>query len=288
MKFRIFSDVHAEFFNTPSYQSKKFERVLNRYIPETAEDHDTILLCAGDMGVLGGSNSKTSFMPVMKLLGKRFKEVICIPGNHEYYGTVGLFGNIHNWWKEHGNLNNVTLLENQYKCIGNICIIGCTLWTDFQGYPVARLHAESVMNDFKQIKTGILHTHTEPYVHRIGTHKTITTADMIDEHSKSVEFIKEALRYCTTARMTPVVLTHHAPSFASVASRFKGDLLNSAFASDLSALIFEYAPAYWVHGHMHDSADYTLGNCRVLCNPLGYHGYEINRMFNSSLSITID
>ena len=26
----------------------------------------------------------------------------------------------------------------------------------------------------------------------------------------------------------------------------------------------------WIHGHVHESYDYDIGNCRVVCNPRGY------------------
>jgi hypothetical protein len=30
----------------------------------------------------------------------------------------------------------------------------------------------------------------------------------------------------------------------------------------------------WTHGHTHDTFDYMVGSCRVICNPRGYTGYE--------------
>jgi hypothetical protein len=32
----------------------------------------------------------------------------------------------------------------------------------------------------------------------------------------------------------------------------------------------------WVHGHVHDSFDYTVGKCRVIANP---RGYARNRLY---------
>jgi hypothetical protein len=41
------------------------------------------------------------------------------------------------------------------------------------------------------------------------------------------------------------------------------------FASDLDHLV--RAPvALWVHGHTHESLDYTVNGTRVFCNPRGY------------------
>jgi Icc-related predicted phosphoesterase len=68
--------------------------------------------------------------------------------------------------------------------------------------------------------------------------------------------------------MPTVVLTHHAPHPGSVHERFAGSIINGAFISDLTELV-EQADL-WLHGHAHDSFDYRVGRCRVVCNPRGY------------------
>ena len=65
-----------------------------------------------------------------------------------------------------------------------------------------------------------------------------------------------------------VVITHHAPHLASIHARFAGSPLNGAFVSDLTELVEQ--PDLWLHGHVHDSFDYRVGRCRVVCNPRGY------------------
>jgi Icc-related predicted phosphoesterase len=73
-----------------------------------------------------------------------------------------------------------------------------------------------------------------------------------------------------------VVVVHHAPSSASVAECYKGDLLmNGNFYTDLSEFILDRPQIkLWVHGHMHNRSDYEIGDTRVVCNPRGYVGYE--------------
>lgn len=67
-----------------------------------------------------------------------------------------------------------------------------------------------------------------------------------------------------------VVITHHAPSRRSIHPRYDGALLNASFVSNAEHL-FDAGPVdLWVHGHTHDSFDYTLGETRVICNPRGY------------------
>lgn len=80
-----------------------------------------------------------------------------------------------------------------------------------------------------------------------------------------------------------VVVTHMAPSMQSVPERYKKDPLSAAFASNLDALIERTRPGLWIHGHTHDSFDYRIGRTRVMCNPYGYYGRELNPDFREDL-----
>jgi hypothetical protein len=45
----------------------------------------------------------------------------------------------------------------------------------------------------------------------------------------------------------------------------------------------------WVHGHTHDSFDYTLNGTRVVCNPRGYAkgGVNENPLFDPNLMVEV-
>ncbi len=43
----------------------------------------------------------------------------------------------------------------------------------------------------------------------------------------------------------------------------------------------------WVHGHLHASADYRLGDCRVVANPRGYVGIKEDREFDPALVVDL-
>ena len=70
------------------------------------------------------------------------------------------------------------------------------------------------------------------------------------------------------AQRKRVVITHHAPSRQSVAPQYQDDPLTPAYASRMESVV--QLADLWIHGHMHDSFDYTVGECRVVCNPRGY------------------
>lgn len=82
-----------------------------------------------------------------------------------------------------------------------------------------------------------------------------------------------------------VVITHHLPSFKSVAARYKNSALNPCFASQTDDLVMQLQPALWIHGHTHASVSYILGKTRVLCNPRGY-GAE-NASFNPMMVVEV-
>ena len=42
---------------------------------------------------------------------------------------------------------------------------------------------------------------------------------------------------------------------------------------------------YWSHGHTHESMDYMIGDCRVVCNPKGYHPTEVNPDFDPNFAV---
>ncbi len=67
--------------------------------------------------------------------------------------------------------------------------------------------------------------------------------------------------------------------------RYRDDLLTAAFASDLDDLVAK--ATLWVHGHLHASADYRLGDCRVVANPRGYVGIKEDRGFDPAFTVEL-
>lgn len=103
-------------------------------------------------------------------------------------------------------------------------------------------------------------------------------------HKKSVCWLKDAL---LQPRLTPIVIiTHHAPSKKSVPPQHQEDLLSAAYASHLDDLVASSGSTLWIHGHLHNQLDYTIGLTGVVCNPRGYPD-EPNDLFNSKLVIEI-
>lgn len=188
-------------------------------------------------------------------------DVLYVPGNHEYYNH-----NVSTLDAELSDLcagTRVRVLQNNVVVLNGVRFVGCTLWTDFDLYGTQRESAEAAgrkINDFAVIGHGTL---------------LLTPPQRLTLHRRSRAFLEEVLAQPFDGRT--VVITHHAPSARSVAPRFQGDALATAYVSNLDGLVERSSADLWVHGHVHDSFDYTIGNTRVLCNAKGRHGEDMER-----------
>ena len=70
-------------------------------------------------------------------------------------------------------------------------------------------------------------------------------------------------------------------------SRYGDVPLNFCYYTELTEFILDRAPALWLHGHVHSSFDYMIGDTRVVCNPRGYVGNEVNPNFDPELVVEV-
>lgn len=251
MKIQILSDIHLEF------SDHKFN------VKNTDAD---VLVLAGDIGV---GNSALPFIDA--LLQKHRKPIIYILGNHEIYQTsVEAVKDV--WKRIDQDFEGLHFLDDDKIEIRGVNFIGGTLWTDInKNNPISVEYLKSAMNDFNCIgyKNRILHpTDTEEF------------------HSTTLNYFKEAID-----RTKPnVIISHHAPSYQSVSSGFRGSMLNPGFVSNLDGEFYEGAfqedVPLWIHGHVHSSVDFRLNNTRVVCNPRGYWKHELNPQFKSDFVVS--
>lgn len=183
--------------------------------------------------------------------------IVYVPGNHEYYG--------HDWNVLPGQLAQVAgelgirLLDRGELVLDGVRILGCTLWTDYDLFGAQRREeamaaAARTLFDYRQIRQD-------------GA--PITPAQTVERHRIDRAWLEARLAEAPAGRwQRTVVVTHMVPTFRSTAMRFQKQLLSAGFASHLDGLLA--MAAVWIHGHTHDSYDYLLEGCRVVCNPRGY------------------
>jgi len=109
----------------------------------------------------------------------------------------------------------------------------------------------------------------------------------IAEHRRSLEYFKIVLEQNKDRKF--VIITHHAPSEMSVHEYYKHDtLMNGGYMSRLEEFILDRPNiCLWTHGHMHNKADYLIGDTRVVCNPRGYLPYEADNEFDPGFTVEL-
>lgn len=251
MRILILSDLHRELWYRPQKPSQGVVDPCPQI--DLAMSRPDVVILAGDIDT--GARA-------VKWAEHAFKglPVLYVHGNHEGYG-----GNLDETQQAIaaacGATNHVHYLDRREKVIGNVRFLGATLWTDFKLYgkalyPAAVHDAGQHMNDYRRIRLA-----------KKGYRK-LRPSDTEGWHFEHRRWLAERLAEPFGGKT--VVVTHMAPSGRSVAVEFKGDSLSPSFASNLEMLV-EQADL-WVHGHMHNSSDYSIGRCRVVCNPMGYPG----------------
>ena len=201
-----------------------------------------------DMIVVAGDLSDTKGLPgALKLLARKYEHVVYVPGNHDWYGgrcsTMLAVA-------EAAPSNVHWLSQSESTVIEGQCFVGCTLW--YPDTPDARFLTDEIP-DFRRI---------------LDVHEWVW-----DAHEAHRDHLAH------TVGSDDIVVTHHLPSPRSIAAYYRNDRTNCYFLGDCTDIIMENKPKLWLHGHTHNSCDYTLGETRVLCNPYGYPGAE-NKAFS--------
>ena len=252
MKIQVVSDLHLEFG-----------------FPELETDKDTILIIAGDLAEIKNINHIKDFYDYYSL---KYRYIIEVPGNHSYYNNnIDCVIKYKTEFLSH--YNNCILLDNEKIVIDNINIYGTILWSDFNkcNY-LSMFYAQKQMIDYRLIKITDINKKLVRYLEPEDTYKLCISNkqwlfdNMINEDS--------------------IVITHHAPSLQSISENYKLDDLNGAYASDMEIIMYMFSKIkLWVHGHMHESFDYTVNETRVICNPRGY--FNENKLFDNNLVINL-
>lgn len=230
-----------------------------------------------DVVVLAGDISRHREAVAWALRFER--PVVYVPGNHEFYGSC-----IEAVTQDLKHLcagTRVYVLDGGEIVIGNVRFLGSTLWSDFKLFgegeqkAAAMAEARQSIRDFSRIR---------------GT----TSASSAFTPEDAAALFEQHAAWLDSRLRAPhdgptVVVTHHAPSVQSIHPRFTGSLLNACFVSRAERLLGADRVQLWIHGHTHDSFDYTVNGTRVVCNPRGYAkgGVNENPLFDPDLMIEI-
>lgn len=239
MRLLVYSDLHLEFSN---FKASK-------------QEYDAVVL-AGDIhvGEKGIAWAKDAFPDNIP--------VIYICGNHEYYNHE--VEDVQEKIRSETEGTNICYCENESVHLGDTRFLCATLWTDFRltnDLVKSKLRAKFSMNDYRVIRMG---------------DRTLLPDDTESFHWQTRRYFESELSDTDWQDKKTVVVTHHAPSGRSMdPDRYSFDL-TPAYCSNLDSLVKKSEIDLWIHGHLHQSVDYSIGNTRVFANPRGYSRFANN------------
>jgi len=253
LKIQIASDIHAEFWNKKIY----------KFLKPSAD----ILALLGDTCCVGSNDDFEIYKHFIRELLPKYKHIILISGNHEYYfNSVNKQPTVNNTisacdrklrkfcntsTKLH-YLNNATMTLKIKKT--TYIIIGSTLWSWIPN--TQRKRIQSRMNDYKYIYT--IDKKTKKVRH-------ITSHDISAFYLKNIRYIKKEIN--KAKRNTKViVLTHHKPYLSK---DHDPESYSCAYESDASDL-FKKPVVCWCYGHTHIKDNSTIKKIKFISNPKGY------------------
>lgn len=247
---RIYSDIHQEirevdesFFNIAVLDNEK----------------DQILILAGDYDQINRLNKpfKESMLrkEMFKSLCERFKYVLYVFGNHEYYqGKIGGSYSDKNLSFSH-DIPNLHILSRYTPSvyIDGIKFVGATLWTSLNNVSYLDKYKVSDVSKIKQFNKG-----------RFGH---LQKDFVVSEHEQDLKWIKNEIK----GEDNVVVITHYPPIHI-VDPRYKNDIWKDHNCNQLNDFILENKQIrLWVCGHVHqkDLLIKNVGETKIFMNTIG-------------------
>lgn len=239
MKIAVASDLHLEFRDL---------------VLENTGDAEVLVL-AGDICM---AKYADKVKPWFEDVSKKFNHVVYVVGNHEHYHNK-----FHKTVEQLKDMvpDNVHVLDNETFELDGKVFIGSTLWTSMNDEdPLTMMITKHGMMDFKHIT----------YWHGGDNYWKFTPEQSVKEYKRNLDYIQHVLYNCKDKDC--VVVTHHSPSFKSVAYEYRNEKeMNGAYHNNLDWLMtLAENIRVWIHGHTHTPFNYTIGISNVICNPRGY------------------
>jgi len=264
MKIRIYSDIHLD-----SYLN--WDDVW--YPPFRADDKETTLLLCGDLWVGANFISNNDGVSWIQALSRRFKQVLVVLGNHDYwsckdYLTIVGGGKKCNERLAQLGITNVKVLDCDVHQDGDVLFVGCTLWTDLNKEdPLTVFNLQTFM---KEADMTAVFDEDDKAWSRYSPDKWLRT------HYRHRQYLKMIIEQNRDKKI--VVMTHHVPAYELNDPHFASRVgpwasRNGYYLSDLTDLIMDNPHVkYWFYGHVHYQNVMQIGETTCINNCVGYMG----------------
>lgn len=194
----------------------------------------------------------------------KYKQVIWIPGNHEYYHSdiKSAVGKVNEFLLSESITNIEFNDHGTFTTQDKVKVIYATLWTDMKkSCPLVLNAAAGYMNDYNNIALipGI-------------KHRPLVPADTVAIHAKHKKFIQKE---CSNTQDKLVVMTHHAPLMNLLSKKIKPTDIDYCYGStDMEDIILDHDIKVWAYGHVHTRDESAVADTKFISNCRGYLGHE--------------
>ncbi len=221
------------------------ERRSSRFLQLLKPSGD-ILILAGDIGYPG----RKIYGQFLHWCSLKFKFVVLVPGNHEYYGSS--VPKVNKILKQLCQKYGVYFLEKDILEISElgIVILGTTLWSNIPDNKAC--YISEAIEDYHAIKDFSPKISHELYL-------------------ENREWLKTKIKFyrARNPEYSIVVITHHAPEMTNTINpRYRGFPDNCAFASDCTDIM--EGVNLWIYGHTHYNNTFKIGSTTITSNQRGY------------------
>jgi predicted phosphohydrolase len=226
------------------------------------------LLIAGDIG--SDETYEQILNHIKTAVGNKFKQVLCIKGNHDYWNLEKTKENA----KQHSIVNTINLLDDKFEVIDNDYVfLGCTMWSF-----VPLMYKDYVsyyMNDYRYIPGYSIEQSNELF----NEYKQWLENKVEEHKDKKV-----------------VIVTHHCPFKEMIPRQYnngRNTSINYAYTVMDGCLnnINKYNNiVLWASGHTHNSFNEIVNNVHCVRNPIGYgdlYGFDVPENINRNWYNTV-
>lgn len=245
VKIQYVSDLHLEFNkNDENYK-------LEDYIDIKGD----FLILAGDIGNPYDKRFKNFIIDCCS----KFVKVIMVAGNHEYYfNDIEEVDNLLRTWAY--EIYNFIFLQQNYLKMGNILILGCTLWSKI--HPGAEESVKAFVNDYKNIKN-------------------FTVERCNEIHNSHLDWLKNRIEEGNKRGDIIIVITHYPLIFYPYKKDFR--ITDCAFENDYYNMLSTIN--YSISGHIHKCMNKLINGCEVHLNCRGY--YDNNKYYKKGIYFSL-
>lgn len=247
MKIQLCSDLHLD---------------INKY------SFDDVITPSADILILAGDIAEQNddvYERFISHCNDRFKTVLVISGNHEYYNsnikeTDECIEFLTKQYKNVHYLNNKTYVDSE-----NNLYIGTTLWSN-----IPQEHGSFIkksINDY----------------HHIEDFTTLKSSTLFWDN---VFFIEKTLSQSDKYNKI-VMISHHSPLLRETSHiQFRDLKTIYAFGNNLNHLMKRCD--YWFYGHTHYNTNIKYDRCNIISNQLGYvHTDRVGIPYDKAFTIDI-